>query len=158
MTATANTGTSKAETTPANRTPDARADDFMAVREAHRSEMVEDYVELIADLIETTGEARPVDIASKMGVTQPTVAKNLARLQREGLIHRERYRAVFLTDRGEALAQDCGHRHKVVVALLVRLGVDPATAEQDAEGIEHHVSTRTLSVFEAFLEKGPGAG
>lgn len=124
------------------------------MREAHRSEVLEDYVELVAELIAGTGQARSVDIAQRMGVKQPTVSKNLARLEREGLVVRERYRAVRLTSAGEALAETCRHRHQVVVDFLLRLGLDLATAEQDAEGIEHHVSERTLAVFEAFLSRG----
>ena len=38
--------------------------------------LVEDYVELIADLIEDGNEARQVDIAARLGVAQPTVAKD----------------------------------------------------------------------------------
>ena len=128
-----------------------RAEDFSAVRAARKSEIVEDYVELIADLIAETGEARPVDIAHRMGVTPPTVAKNLARLQREGLIRREPYRSLFLTPAGEELARACSMRHGIVVAFLVKLGLDAATAEPDAEGIEHHVSDRTLEVFRRFI-------
>lgn len=126
---------------------DIQAEGFQAVREAHRSEVAEDYVELIQELIERSGEARPVEIAERMGVRQPTVAKNLARLQRDGLIRRERYRSVFLTENGQALAEICRERHRIVVAFLLSLGLDKETAEQDAEGIEHHVSERTLAAF-----------
>ena len=129
-----------------------QADGFQAVRDAHRSEMVEDYVELIAELIEHAGEARPVDIAERLGVTQPTVTKNLARLKREGYIRRERYRAVFLTEEGLALAEICRKRHRLIVSFLLALGLDEATAENDAEGIEHHVSGKTLEAFAQFLE------
>lgn len=132
-----------------------RADGFQAVREAHRSEMVEDYVELIAELIEQTGEARPVDIAERLGVKQPTVSKNLARLKREGFVRRERYRSVFLTEAGQTLADHCHRRHRLIVSFLVRLGLDEATAEQDTEGIEHHVSERTLEVFQQFIDRTP---
>lgn len=135
------------------RPPEQQADSFQAVRDAHRSEMVEDYVELIAELIEQRGEARPVDIAERLGVKQPTVSKNLARLKREGFIRRERYRSVFLTEAGQALADQCRKRHRLVVSFLLRLGLDEATAEQDAEGIEHHVSDRTLEVFRRFIER-----
>lgn len=134
---------------------EVRADGFEAVRAAHRSEIVEDYVELIADLIVETGEARPVEIATRMGVKQPTVAKNLARLKREGFITHERYRSVFLTGSGVALAENCRARHQVVVRFLLSVGVDAETAEQDAEGIEHHVSDRTLAAFEAFMAAAP---
>jgi len=132
-------------------TAETRAEGFQAVRDAHRSEIAEDYVELIQELIEQTGEARPVDIADRMGVRQPTVTKNLSRLQRDGLIHRERYRSVFLTGNGLALAEICRERHRVVVAFLMSLGLDRDTAEQDAEGIEHHVSDRTLAAFRTAL-------
>ena len=67
----------------------SHAQGFKAVRKAHQSEIVEDYVELIADLIKKYGEARTVEIARHMGVTQPTVVKNLSRLQRDGFITRE---------------------------------------------------------------------
>lgn len=133
-----------------------QADGFQAVRDARRSEIVEDYVELVAELIAATGEARPVDIAARMGVTQPTVTKNLARLKREGFITRERYRSVFLTDAGRALAESCRRRHRIVHDFLIALGLDSETAEQDAEGIEHHVSEKTLSLFERFTRKAGG--
>lgn len=138
---------------PEPRPAEARAESFQAVRDAHRNELAEDYVELIAELIAQFGEARPVDIAARMGVTAPTVAKTLARLAREGLVARAKYRSVFLTPDGAALAEACLQRHELVVRFLVRLGLDPETAEKDAEGIEHHVSDRTLDLFRAFADR-----
>lgn len=135
------------------RTAEIRAEAFIGVREARRSEVAEDYVELIAELIHENGEARPVDIATRMGVTAPTVAKTLDRLARDGLITRAKYRSVFLTDEGQALANKCRHRHEIVLRFLLSLGLDPETAEHDAEGIEHHVSERTLALFAAFANR-----
>lgn len=135
------------------RSAETQAGAFQAVREARRSELAEDYVELIAELIAHFGEARPVDIASRLGVTAPTVAKTLDRLARDGLVMRARYRSVFLTDQGRALAEECRVRHDIVVRFLIRLGLDAETAEQDAEGIEHHVSARTLALFAAFAQR-----
>lgn len=136
---------------PLARAPEEQADSFQATRDAHRSEVSEDYVELIADLIEHNGEARPIDIAKRMGVSQPTVTNKLAQLQRDGLVVRRPYRSVFLSDSGQALAEACRRRHRIVVSFLVALGIDEATAEQDAEGIEHHVSNLTLAAFEKFI-------
>ena len=138
---------------PEARAGDARAEAFQGVRAARRNELAEDYVELIAELIHNQGEARPVDIATKMGVTAPTVAKTLGRLARDGLITRAKYRSVFLTEEGRALAKECRHRHEIVLRFLIRLGLDPETAEHDAEGIEHHVSERTLALFAAFANR-----
>lgn len=132
--------------------PERQANGFASVRQAHESEMAEDYVELIAELIESLGEARPVDIAERLGVKPPTVTKNISRLKYAGLVRRERYRSVFLTEKGQALADACRHRHRIVVAFLQKLGIDEAVAERDAEGIEHHVSDETLAAFERYLE------
>ena len=69
-----------------DRAPEAQAEGFATVRQAHESEVAEDYVELIAELIETRGEARPVDIAERLGVKPPTVTKNISRLKAAGLV------------------------------------------------------------------------
>lgn len=137
---------------PEDRTADAQADGFARVRQAHESEMAEDYVELIAELIEATGEARPVDMAERLGVKPPTVTKNLTRLTRDGLVRRERYRSIFLTEAGEELAHACRERHRTVVSFLMALGIEEEIAQRDAEGIEHHVSGATLRAFEDFLK------
>src|SRR3546814_18588593 len=70
---------------------------FRQAREARRTELVEDYVELIADLIDDGGEARQVDIAARLGVAQPTVAKSLKRLVGDGLIVPRPFSGGFLT-------------------------------------------------------------
>lgn len=137
-----------------DRDPDAQAEGFATVRLAHENEIAEDYVELIAELIETRGEARPVDIAERLGVKPPTVTKNIGRLRKAGFVRREPYRSVFLTDAGQALADACRRRHRLVVAFLIGIGIDEETAERDAEGIEHHVSDRTLAAFDRFLKDG----
>src|SRR5574343_86 len=136
-----------------DRHADLRDGAFQGVSEAQRNELAEDYVELIAELIHDQGEARPVDIAARLGVKVPTVSKTLDRLAREGLITRAKYRPVFLTEDGRALAQECRRRHEIVLRFLISLGLDPETAERDAEGIEHHVSARTLALFAAFVAR-----
>lgn len=136
----------------------SRAERFQRVRDAHQTEMAEDYVELIADLIDEKGEARVVDLAEGLGVTMPTVNNAIQRLQRDGLVTTKPYRAIFLTERGQEMAVAARERHRLVVELLLALGVDAATAEVDAEGIEHHVSEATLAAFRAFLEAQRGKG
>jgi DtxR family transcriptional regulator, manganese transport regulator len=130
--------------------PDLQSASFRQTRQARRLELVEDYVELIADLISAHGEARQVDIAERLGVAQPTVAKMLKRLSEDGLVSQQPYRGVFLTDMGQRLAAGARERHRVVEAFLLALGVSPETARRDAEGIEHHVSAETLAAFRTF--------
>jgi DtxR family manganese transport transcriptional regulator len=128
-----------------------QVESFRQAREARRLELVEDYIELIADLISDGGEARQVDIAARLGVAQPTVAKMLKRLADEGFISQRPYRGVFLTQLGQNLAERSRARHQLVEDFLRALGVSSDTARRDAEGIEHHVSSETLRAFETFI-------
>lgn len=116
-------------------------------REEHSRETAEDYVELIAELIEKAGEARVSDLALHLGVTHVTVSRTIQRLKREGWVTAQPYRAIFLTEAGSALAKESRERHETVVRFLRSLGVPPEVAESDAEGIEHHVSAETLAAF-----------
>lgn len=132
--------------------PEVHVESFRQAREARRSELVEDYVELIDDLIGDGGEARQVDIAARLGVAQPTVAKMLKRLVEDGLVQQRPYRGVFLTESGRLLATQARERHRIVERFLRALGVSSETARRDAEGIEHHVSAETLEAFQRFSE------
>ncbi len=126
---------------------------FRQAREARRVALVEDYVELIADLIDDGGEARQVDIAARLGVAQPTVAKMLKRLADDGLVAQKPYRGAFLTASGQALALRSRERHRAVERFLLALGITPETARRDAEGLEHHVSAETLDAFAQFVAR-----
>jgi len=133
-----------------------QAQDFGRVRDAHSSEIAEDYVELIADLLDSVGDVRAIDLAQRFGVTPATVNNTIKRLVRDELVRSEPYRSIFLTESGRALAEHCRVRHRIVRDFLIALGVNPITAESDAEGIEHHVSEETLAAFVLHLE--PTAG
>ena len=119
---------------------------FRQVREAHRRELIDDYVELISDLM------RQVDMAARLGVSQPTVAKMLKRLASVGLIEQIPWRGIFLTAEGEKLAQESRERHQIVENFLLAIGVSPEIARRDAEGMEHHVSEETLAMFLKFTQ------
>ncbi|HEY7579502.1 MAG TPA: manganese-binding transcriptional regulator MntR [Acetobacteraceae bacterium] len=127
---------------------------FKQSRDARRNTLLEDYVELIADLIADGGEARQVDIAARLGVAQPTVGKALRRLGAAGLVVQRPYRGVFLTEAGQKIARESRQRHQTVEAFLRSLGVSTETARIDAEGIEHHVSEETLAAFRRAMAGG----
>lgn len=133
--------------------PDIQSESFRQTREARRLELMEDYVELIDDLIAAQGHAKQVDIAGRLGVAQPTVAKMLKRLSDEGLVLQQHYKGVVLTDKGRALAEASRDRHRVVEAFLLSLGVSSEIARKDAEGIEHHVSAETLAALREFAKQ-----
>jgi DtxR family manganese transport transcriptional regulator len=126
---------------------------FGKARTARSAALLEDYVELIADLLAAHGEARATEIAKRLGVTHPTALKSIARLKREGLVTARPYRGVFLTEAGQELAERVRARHRLVVKLLLAIGVPTEAAEADAEGMEHHASEATLKAFARFLAR-----
>ena len=129
------------------------SDRFEQVRNARNTETAEDYTEMIADLIRELGEARAVDLAKHFGVTGPTVNSIIRRLVREDLVISKPYRSIFLTEKGQILADYCKKRHEIVYKFLIKIGVNSETAKNDAEGLEHHVSAETLNVFEKYNKK-----
>lgn len=136
--------------------PQDHARRFARVRDAHRTEMQEDYVELIGDLIAAKGEARAADLAERFGVAASTVTNTLARLKRDGLVEMEPYRSIFLTTAGQDMADSARRRHAIVVDFLLSLGVSREIAELDAEGLEHHLSDETLAAMAGFTERAKG--
>jgi DtxR family transcriptional regulator, manganese transport regulator len=132
--------------------PEIHVASFRQTRNNRRTEIVEDYVELVDDLLTDAGEARQIDIAKRLGVAQPTVAKMLKRLASDGLVVQRPYRGVFLTEEGKAMASRVRERHRIVESFLRALGIGEESARIDAEGIEHHVSDETLETFRKFVE------
>ncbi len=132
-------------------TPDAAR--HARVRDAHSAETAEDYVETIADTIAERGDCRVVDLALRFGVSHVTVSRTVGRLVRDGLAATEPYKPIRLTPKGRRLALKAKARHETCVRFLLALGLDRKTAETDAEGIEHHVSPKTLRLFDRFADE-----
>jgi len=138
---------------PDVRTSSQQAENLRRWRRDRASEIAQDYVEAIADLSASLGEARVTDLARRLGVTHVTVNRTLSRLFQAGYVNTRPYRAIFLTESGRKLADESKKRHQTVVAFLHSLGIPERIAELDAEGIEHHVSPETLAAFERKLGK-----
>jgi DtxR family manganese transport transcriptional regulator len=147
--------THKAEASQTAAMPEepTQAQRFGKARYAQSVALLEDYVELIADLLASRGEARATDVAKRLGVTHPTALKSIARLKREGLATALPYRGIFLTDAGHELANRVRIRHRLIVELLIAVGVPTEAAEADAEGMEHHASKATLDAFAQYLAR-----
>jgi len=120
------------------------------VRRNHATELAEDYVEAIADLIERDGQCRLTEIAKHFAVSHVTANRTVARLKKSGLATSKPHGPIELTLAGFKLAEKSKRRHAIVLAFLVALGISPAIARMDAEGIEHHVSDETLQHMQAY--------
>jgi Mn-dependent DtxR family transcriptional regulator len=113
---------------------------------------VEDYLEVVYELIQKKGYARSVDIAELLSVKPASVTVMLQRLHAKGFIVYERYRGLTLTSNGEQLAKSVQHRHCTILKFLRILGVEEKVANSDAEGIEHHVHKATVDRIARFVE------
>ncbi len=133
--------------TASNSTPHQRT------RRDHSTETAEDYVEAVAEIITERTSCRLVDLAEYFAVSHVTANRIVARLQREGLLSTEPYQPIELTAKGKRLAVRCRQRHEIVYRFLLSIGIDEQTAAIDAEGIEHHVSPKTLRRFEELLQR-----
>ena len=125
---------------------------FRNTRNSHEMENAEDYVEIVADLIQEKGEARIVEISKKLSIAQATSNKTIQRLISDGYLYKEPYRSVFLTIKGQKLARNSKKRHLTVFNFLRKIGVSKKIATQDSEGIEHHVSQETLEAFKKIIK------
>ena len=125
---------------------------FSQTRSRHASETAEDYVEAVMDIIVEKGECRVLDLARFFNVSHVTVSRTVKRLNDQDLLLTQPYKPIELTEKGYKLAKKSKNRHEIVLAFLIKLGVDKANAEIDSEGIEHHVSSKTLDAMKRLLK------
>lgn len=112
----------------------------------------QDYLEAIYELIEEKGYAKVVDIAERLTLKGPSVTRMVQKLSRDGFLKSEKYRGIIMTEKGKVTARDMQRRHQLLREFLELLGVDRKTANMDAEGMEHHVSRKTLRCIDDFVK------
>jgi Mn-dependent DtxR family transcriptional regulator len=113
---------------------------------------MEDYLEVIYELIQYKGYATTIDISEYLNVSSPSVTKMVQKLNESGHLNYEKYRGIRLTDRGTLVAKNIRERHGLLAEFLKIIGVDEDTANKDAEGIEHHLQPKTLGKLENFIK------
>ena len=118
----------------------------------HKS--AEDYLEMILRLNEEKGYVRSVDIATGLSVSKPSVSVAMKHLREDGYITMDRDNYIALTDSGMAIARRIYDRHKALTRILLRLGVSPETAAEDACKVEHDISNETYAAIVRALEQG----
>jgi DtxR family manganese transport transcriptional regulator len=123
-------------------------------RRDHATELAEDYVEAIDDIITAAGVCRAIDLVKHFRVTHATVNNAVGRLIRDGFASSEPYQPIELTAAGKRLAKKARRRHEIVEQFLRKLGVSEQAAKTDSEGIEHHVGKETLAAMQRVLSQG----
>lgn len=123
-------------------------------RRDHATELAEDYVEAIDDIISQSGVCRAMDLVKHFQVTHATVSNAVGRLSRDGFVISQPYQPIELTSKGKRLAKKSRYRHETVESFLRKLGVSAEAAKIDSEGIEHHVGKETLEAMRRVLTEG----
>ena len=128
-----------------------------SIKAAHHSERtkssvrMEDYLEIISELVELKGYATTLDISRYMDVSAPSVTKMLQRLDDNGFLEYEKYHGINLTDKGVQIANGIRQKHGILLEFFEILGVGYDTASQDTEGIEHHLNAKTIKQLRKFI-------
>ena len=112
---------------------------------------MEDYLEVIYELVEEKGYATTVDISSYLNVSSPSVTKMMQKLDETGYLKYEKYRGIRLTKEGIQIAEGIRNRHGLLAEFFKMIGVDEESANKDAEGIEHHLHPETMKKLEEFI-------
>lgn len=138
-----------------------RLDSIRAAHEFIRegsSTRVEDYLEVISELVELKGYATTLDISRYLSVSAPSVTKMLQKLDDNGYLEYEKYRGINLTQKGNQIADTVRQKHGILLEFFEILGIGYDTANRDAEGVEHHLNPKTikqLRKFVTFLKSNP---
>ena len=108
------------------------------------SAVTEDYLKAIYTLQERAeGRVSTSQVANHLEVTPPTVTSMFEKLEDRGLVEREKYKGVHLTDDGEIVALEVIRHHRLIEAFLAeQLDYDWAEVHDEADRLEHHLSKR----------------
>lgn len=112
---------------------------------------MEDYLEVIYELIKKRGYATQTDISESLNVSLPSVTKMLQRLDENKYLEYEKYRGINLTEEGIEVAENIHEKHGLLSEFFKMIGVDEDVANIDAEGIEHHLHSQTLKKLREFI-------
>jgi Mn-dependent DtxR family transcriptional regulator len=121
------------------------------VIEEQHTDRMEDYLEVIYELIKKKGYATQTDISESLNVSLPSVTKMLHRLDESKYLKYEKYRGINLTEEGIEVAENIHEKHGLLSEFFKMIGVDENVASIDAEGIEHHLHAQTLKKLREFI-------
>ena len=110
------------------------------------------YLETIYVLGKANAHVRSVDISEHMGYSKPSVSRAVHLLKEKGYIEMDEDGFILLTDSGKTVAEKIFERHTVISGMLIRLGVDPETAADDACKIEHAISDTSFQAIKRHME------
>ncbi len=117
-----------------------------------QSESAENYLETILMLKQKNGAVRSIDIVRQMSFSKPSVSHAMGLLRQRGHITMDKDGWIELTDEGRALAERVYERHCLLSEWLMKLGVSPEVASEDACRMEHDLSDETFQKLKEHIQ------
>ena len=111
------------------------------------------YLETIYVLSQKGGNVRSIDICEHLGYSKPSVSRAVGLLKSGGYITVSPEGFITLTNVGAEISQKLFERHTILSTVLMRLGVDEATATEDACRIEHVISEESFNALKKHIEQ-----
>ena len=110
------------------------------------------YLETILVLSRTLPAVRAIDIVEHMGYSKPSVSRAMGLLKNGGFITVDEDGHITLTEDGREVATKIYERHTILTTALIRLGVDPDIASEDACKMEHAISDASIAAIKKYLK------
>jgi Mn-dependent DtxR family transcriptional regulator len=117
-----------------------------------RTQRMEDYLEVIYELMECKGYASMSDISNYLNVSSASVTKMIQRLHESGYIEYEKYKGIRLKDKGIDVARAIREKHSILTEFLLLLGIDEKDAHRITEGIEHYFDNKSMKRLEQLID------
>ena len=110
------------------------------------------YLESIHVLLQKKSAVRSVDISEYMGYSKPSVSRAVGLLKNGGYILVDKNGYITLTETGLSIANKIYQRHTLISSMLIKLGVNPEIAAEDACKIEHAISDESFEAIRKYIE------
>ena len=121
-------------------------------------ESAENYLEAILIIHNRQGNVRSIDIANELGFSKPSVSVAMKNIRTNGYIEVDKEGFITLLDKGREIADKIYERHTLLSTWLVRMGVSPEVAAEDACRIEHVISAETFERLKEHVSAQDEAG
>ena len=118
----------------------------------HLQETGQMYLETIYILMQERKNVRSIDVCEYMGYSKPSVSRAVGLLRSGGFLSVDEEGFLSLTDAGLEVAEKMYERHQILSGLLIRLGVDPKVAAEDACKTEHVISDESFEAIKRYIE------
>ena len=116
-------------------------------------ESAENYLETILILKSRKGLVRSIDIVNELEFSKPSVSVAMKNLRENGYIEIDDGGFISLLPAGQKIAETMYERHTIISNWLIKIGVDPETAVEDACRIEHVISAESFEAVKSYIKE-----